>query len=185
MSPPRRLSRVLPGLLGAALAGCASGGAPIEPVPQVDLPRFMGGWYLIAHVPSPLERDVHNAIESYRLDERGRIRTTFRYRRGGFDAPVKTMTPVGTVREGTGNAVWGMQFVWPIQAEYVIGRLDEAYSQTVIVRSKRDYAWIMARTPTIPEPEFERHVAYLRELGYDTGELRRVPQRWPETGDAQ
>jgi len=169
-----------PRLLAAALAvltGCATAASPTVPkVDQVDLPRFMGDWYVIAHIPSRPERDAYAAVESYALRPDGRIQTTFRYRRGSFDAPVKTMRPVGTVVPDTGNAVWGMQFIWPIQAEYVIGWLAPDYSQVLIVRSKRDYAWLMARTPTIPDADYRAQVERLRAMGYDPSRLRRVPQ---------
>lgn len=109
-------------------------------------------------------------------DQCGGVLTTFRYRNGGFDAPLRTMRPVGHVRPGTGNAIWGMQFVWPVKAEYVIAWLDPEYQQTIIARSKRDYAWIMARTPAIPEADYRAHVERLRALGYRVEKLRKVPQ---------
>ena len=162
----------------AVLAGCASAGSPTVPkAEQVDLPRFMGDWYVIANIPSFVERDAYAAVESYALRDDGRIQTTFRYRKGGFDKPVRTMRPVGTVVPGTGNAVWGMQFVWPIKAEYVIGWIAPDYSQTLIVRSDRDYAWLMARTPTISEADYHAGVERLREMGYDVSRVRRVPQQ--------
>jgi apolipoprotein D and lipocalin family protein len=173
--------------LGAVAAGALTVGAvyafggrdaqTIPPVDQVDLPRFMGDWYVIAHIPTFVEKDAYDAVETYALREDGKVQTTYRQRKGGFDAPVETMRPVGTVRPGTGNAVWGMQFVWPIKAEYVIVHVDDAYQQTIIGRSKRDYVWVMARTPTIPDADYDAHVARLRELGYDVSKLRRVPQR--------
>ena len=167
--------------IGLVLSACASTPPTIPPVAKVDLQRFMGDWYVIAHIPSLPEREAFNAIESYRLDDEGRIRTTFRFRKGSFDAPLKTMEPVGRVVPGTNNAVWDMQFVWPIQAEFVIVDLSADYSQTVIGRSKRDYLWIMARTPSIAEADYGALVEKAKALGYDTGKLRKVPQQWPET----
>jgi len=167
-------------LLALPLLSCTGNAQPIAPVAQVDLPRFMGDWYVIAHIPSRPEREAFNAIESYKLDERGRVRTTFRYRKGGFDQPVKTMHPVGYVRPDTNNAIWGMQFIWPIKAEYVIVYVDPAYQQTIVGRSKRDYAWIMARTPSIPQADYDAHLERLRGLGYALDGLRKVPQQWPE-----
>ena len=167
--------------IGLVASACASTPPTIPPVANVDLQRFMGDWYVIAHIPSLPEREAFNAIESYRLDDEGRIRTTFRFRKGSFDAPLKTMEPVGRVVPGTNNAVWDMQFVWPIQAEFVIVDLSADYSQTVIGRSKRDYLWIMARTPSIAEADYTALVEKAKALGYDTGKLRKVPQQWPET----
>ena len=170
-------------VLSAALGVCAlsaysaNGKHRIPPVANVDLPRFMGDWYVIANIPTIAERKSYDAVETYALRKDGRIQTTFRQRKGGFDAPIDTMRPVGTVRAGSNNAIWGMQFIWPIKAEYVIVHLDEAYTQTIIGRSARDYAWIMARTPQISEADYAAHVERLRVLGYDTSKLRRVPQR--------
>lgn len=149
---------------------------PIPPVAQVDLPRFMGDWYVIAHIPTFVERDSYDAIEGYAIRDDGKIQTTFRQRKGSHDAPLKTMSPVGTVRPDTGNAIWGMQFVWPIKAEYVIVYLDENYTQTIIGRSARDYVWVMARTPSISDADYAAHVERLRTLGYDVSKLRKVPQ---------
>jgi len=165
---------VAAGLFAAATAG---GDDKIPPVERVDLPRFMGDWYVIAHIPTFIEKDAYDALESYAIREDGKIQTVYTQRKGGFDAELKTMRPVGTVREGTGNAVWGMQFVWPIKAEYVIVHLDEGYTQTIIGRSKRDYVWVMARTPSVPDEEYAALVERVRALGYDVDKLRKVPQR--------
>lgn len=167
--------------LGSLVSACATTTPPtVKPVANIDLPRFMGDWYVIAHIPSRPERDAYNAVEHYALQPDGTILTTFRYRNKGFDQPLKTMLPKGFVRPGTGNAVWDMQFIWPIKAEYVIVGLNDAYSQTIIGRSKRDYAWVMARTPTISEQDYQAALAKLKELGYSLDGLRKVPQQWPE-----
>jgi apolipoprotein D and lipocalin family protein len=161
----------------ALFAGCSS--APTIPVASnVDLDRFMGDWYVIANIPTRFEVGAHNAIESYRLDQDGSIATTFTYRDGAFDGPEKVMRPRGFVREGTGNAVWGMQFVWPIKAEYLVAYVDPDYTQTIIARSALDYVWIMARTPTLPPDQYAQLERRVHELGYDLSKLQRVPQRW-------
>ena len=71
------------GLLFTACA--ASRRPPIRTVPQVDLGRFMGDWYVIANIPTFVEKRAHNAVESYRLDSDGTIATTFTFRKGSFD----------------------------------------------------------------------------------------------------
>lgn len=163
--------------LAALLTGCGSA-PPLPDAGPVELPRFMGTWYVIANIPTFIEEGAHNAVESYRLSPEGVVETTFTFRAGGFDGPLKRYTPRGFVREGTGNAVWGMQFVWPIEADYRIAWVSPDYSQTLIARERRDYLWIMARQPQIPEEDYRGLVARAKALGYAVENIQKVPQRW-------
>ena len=180
-----RSSNVIPlvlglglGLVALAVSACQTRSyPPLARAESVDIPRFMGPWYVIACIPSFIERHEYNAVETYRLDPQGRIRTVFTYNDGGFDGPFKRMTPVGFVTEGSRGTVWGMRFIWPIWADYRIMYVKADYSQTVIGREKRDYAWIMARTPTMPDSDYQHLSALLRSQGYDISLLRRVPQQ--------
>jgi apolipoprotein D and lipocalin family protein len=151
--------------------------APMPPVAAVDLNRFMGDWYVIANIPTFLERDAYNAVESYAMDDDGNIATTFTFNKGGFDGPKKTYTPKGFVKSHPSNGVWGMQFIWPIKADYRIVHLDDNYSQVIIGRKARDYVWLMARTPTIDDADYERLVQKVARLGYDVTKLQKVPQQ--------
>lgn len=182
MSIGRRLKGILAfGLVSlslAALAGC--GVSPqkvtVPVVEKVDLPRFMGPWYVIGVIPTVIEKDVYNAIETYELAPDGTIKTTFTLNKGGFDGERKVYTPRGFVVPGTNNAIWGMQFIWPIKAEFVISHLDADYTETIIARSARDYVWIMARTPTIDDARYAALVKRVADMGYDTSKLVKVPQ---------
>jgi len=158
------------------LSGCQST-KPIYTVNEVDLERFMGDWFVIASIPTFIEKEAYNALESYQLNADGTIATTFTFNKGGFDGKLKTYQPKGFVVENTGNAVWKMQFIWPFKAEYRIIHLSDDYAQTVIGRSKRDYVWIMARTPSIPEDDYDRILTFLKDQGYVLDDLRRVPHQ--------
>jgi apolipoprotein D and lipocalin family protein len=162
--------------LSAILASCVS--MPKDRLvsqSHVDLPRFMGDWYVIASIPTFLEKGAYNAVESYTLDPDGTIATTFTFRKGGFDGPAKIFKPRGFVRDES-NAVWGMRFVWPIKAQYLITYLNEDYTQTIIARDARDFVWIMARTPHLALKDYQRLVTKVKDMEYDTAKLREVPQ---------
>lgn len=161
-----------------SLTACGSSHPPMKTVDYVDLNRFMGDWYVIAAIPTFLEKDAYNAVESYRLLENGNVATTFTFRKGGFDGDKKAYHPTGFVTDTKSNALWGMQFVWPIKADYRVVYLDQDYTRTVIGRQKRDYVWIMARTPQIPEKDYAMLSRFLTDLGYDVSKLRKVPHRW-------
>ncbi len=150
----------------------------MKTVDYVDLERFMGPWYVIANIPTFLEKGAHNAIETYELNDDGSIGTTFTFRKGSFDGEEKEYNPKGFITDTNTNATWGMRFVWPIKADYRIVYLDDDYSQTIIARQKRDFVWIMARTPEISEADYERLIAYAESIGYDVSKIQRVPQQW-------
>jgi apolipoprotein D and lipocalin family protein len=160
------------------LSACAA--VPKDPIPtvaHVDLERFMGDWYVIASIPTFLEKDAYDAVESYRLEPDGRIATTFTFHKGSFDGPVKTMRPTGFVQDHASNARWGMQFIWPFKAEYLIAYLDDSYGETIIARNSRDYVWIMARKSTLDPAVYQGLVERVAGMGYDISKLRRVPQQ--------
>ena len=136
----------------------------------------MGDWYVIASIPTSIEKEAYNAVESYRLAEDGTIETTFSFNKGAFDGPLKVYRPRGFIQDKQSNAVWGMQFFWPFKAEYRVIYLAEDYSLTVIGRTKRDYVWIMARKPFIPKADYNRILAFIGDQGYDISRLRKVPQ---------
>jgi apolipoprotein D and lipocalin family protein len=174
-----RLGKTLAALLLAiTLGACAARGPQMETVDYVDLERFMGDWYVIANIPTFLEKGAHNAVETYAMNEDGTIQTTFTFRKGSFDGDKKEYNPKGFVTDKQSNAIWGMRFVWPIKADYRIIYLDDDYSMTVIARQKRDFIWIMARTPQIPEAEYQRLVELADSVGYDVSKIERVPQQW-------
>jgi apolipoprotein D and lipocalin family protein len=159
-----------------SILGCGS--APTIPtVDSLDLKRFMGDWYVIASIPTVFEKEAFNAVESYRLDADGSVETTFRFNKGGFDGPEKVYTSRAFVIDTDSNAHWGMQFVWPFKAEYRVVFLADDYSHTVIGRSKRDYVWIMARAPSIPDADYAGLLALLESYGYDIRQVQKVPQQ--------
>ena len=165
-------------VLAMLLGACASRGPDMQTVDHVDLERFMGDWYVIANIPTFLEKGAHNAVETYALNDDGTIATTFVFRDGSFDGEQKTYTPKGFVLDDPSNARWGMRFIWPIKADYRIVYLDDDYSHTVIARQKRDFVWIMARTPEISDEDYDKLIEFVASIGYDVSKIERVPQRW-------
>jgi apolipoprotein D and lipocalin family protein len=154
---------------------------PISTVEHVDLDRFMGDWYVIANIPTFIETEAYNAVESYAMNDDGSIKTTFTFRKGSFDGDLKQYNPTGFIRDEQSNALWDMQFIWPFKAEYRVIYLDEDYDITIIGRSKRDYVWIMARSPEISDEVYQSLLNFIAEQGYDIGRVQKVPQQWHQS----
>lgn len=162
-----------------SIIGCqsASNLPPIRTAESVDLKKFTGDWYVLANIPTFIETEAYNAMETYSEPADGKIATTFSFNEGSFSGERKTYHPTAFIQENSGNAVWGMQFIWPIKAEYRIVYIDPDYEFTIIGRTKRDYVWLMARQPVISDTDYQRLIGIIEEEGYDLTKIRRVPQQ--------
>jgi apolipoprotein D and lipocalin family protein len=177
-----------PMILGFAImslmTGCTLNDAPLPTAENVNINRFMGRWYVHGYTPIIVDKNAYNAIEHYRLDADKKIQTTYQFRDGGFDAEIKTLTPVGWVDEKVdSNAQWRMQFIWPFAADYIILHLDADYSETIIAHPSRKYAWIMLRSDVVSDADYDRLLSKLKAAGYDTNLIQKLPHDW--SGEAE
>ena len=166
-----------------AISGCASFSArdasPVPLVPNVDLQRFSGPWYVIAQIPTPLDAGVADAVETYQLDAQGGILTTYTSRKDGIDGELQTFNPTTEIMPDSGNALWAVRFAWywPFWYEYRVAYLEPDYSVAIIARSSLDYVWLFSHKPKMSEAQLKRYTKLIASWGYDVGKLERVPQK--------
>ena len=55
--------------------------------------------------------------------------------------------------------------------------VSEDYSVTIIGRNKRDYVWLMARSPEISDEEYARMMQLIQQQGYDLSKVQKEPHR--------
>ncbi len=180
--------KISPAVLSLAIMsltnGCALNDAPLPTAENVNIDLFMGRWYVHGYTPIIVDKNAHNAIEHYRLDSDKKIQTTYQFRDGGFDGEIKTFTPVGWVDDKVdSNAEWRMQFIWPFTANYIILHVDDDYSETIVAHPSRNYAWVMLRSDTVSDADYDRLLTKLKVAGYDTGIMQKLPHDW--SGEAE
>lgn len=166
---------VLLTLVAISLLGCSK---DYRTVAKVDIPRYMGDWYVIAILPNFIEKHAVNGIESYRLQEDGRIGVTYTYYKNSPTGKRKVMYPTGKVHNTVTNAEWRMQLFKPFWAKYLIIYLDDDYQHTAVGVPNRKYVWIMSRSPQMPEDEYQRILRELAAQGYNTKRIVKMPQIW-------
>ena len=162
------------------LAACSSTPMNANATP-VDLPRFMGAWHVIAHVPYFGERGHVATRDEYTLREDGRIGVRYVYQEG-FDEPVKTLESKATVKDGSGNRLWTTWFFSVIPTKFRILEVAPDYSWALIDYPGRDLAWVFARTADMGDGQYTELVEKMRGHGVDTGKLVRVPQLVEQVG---
>ncbi len=152
---------------------------PLKTVDKVDIQKFMGKWYVIANIPTFIEKGAHNAIEIYTWNEsRKRIDVDFKFNADSFDGELKSYPQKAWVYDKNSMAYWKVQPLWPFKFSYLVIDLDEKYSYTVIAVPDRDYIWIMARTPQMDKTQLDRIIDRAQnEWGFDTSKIQMVPQK--------
>ncbi len=146
-------------------------------VPRVDLDRYLGRWYVIAHTPNFLEKGKVATSDNYARRSDGKLQADFAFRKGSLDAPEQEWKGVGTIVNPTSNAEWKVQLFWPFSADYLVLELDPDYRWAVVASRGGKWLWILARETTISPAlyaELEHRIAARR---LDAQNLERVPQR--------
>lgn len=174
------------------LAGCMLLAACATPVARdtlpaasairpIDLPRFMGTWYVIAHVPYFTDRGHVAARDEYRLQPDGRIAVRYVYRTG-FREPVKTLDAVATVQPGSGGRDWRMRFFGVVPARQRILEIAPDGSWALLDSPGRTLAWVFARKPAMDDATYQDLLRRLRDHGIDSDKLWRMPQTPAQVG---
>lgn len=180
---PARLRFAAPALLLAALTGLLSCSTtamkqpPLKTVPYVDLDRYMGDWYVIAHLPNSLEKGKLGTRDRYLRRPDGRIDNAFLFRKGSLDAPLQQWRALAWVHNKQTNAEWRVQFIWPLRSPYLVLDLDKDYQWSVVGHPKRKLGWVLSKNPTMDEATYRGILERLGKQGYDVSKFEKVPQK--------
>lgn len=175
-------SLAIAGTVALSLSSCSimnDSLPPLQTVEHVDLERYMGDWYVIAHIPYALEKGKVGTLDRYALRPDGRIDNIYLFRKGSLDAPLKQWKGVAWVHNQETNAEWRIQFVWPLRVPYFVVGLDPDYQWSLIGYPNRKLAWILARKPMMDDALYESMLDRLEAQGYDRSLIVKVPQRVP------
>jgi apolipoprotein D and lipocalin family protein len=162
-----------------ASAGTKTKPAPLRSTVQLDLSRYMGRWWVIAHTPYFAEKGKVATADVYTLRPDGKIENTYVYRKR-FGGAEKQMHGVATVVPGTGNAQWKIAFFGGlVRADYLVLEVAPDYSWALIGQPSRKLAWVFARDPQMDDAQLASLLAKFPGYGYDPARLQRVPQQPP------
>jgi apolipoprotein D and lipocalin family protein len=170
-------------------AGSSSKLPPLQVAASCDTAKFMGTWFVIGVKPTMFEKTCSNAVEKYTWVSQSNpksghdIAIDFQYNKDLTpDSPLKSMPQKGWIQgdDTSNSATWRVSPLWPIKMPYLILEVDDQCQEyTVIGYPSRDYCWIMARTPQLPDATYNKLTKLLEEKHqYDLEGLRKVPQIW-------
>ena len=151
---------------------CKMSISPLETAAEINLEKYSGKWYDIAHFPASFLKGCDNITAEYSLTGKNYV--------GVFNRCIKNQSKEKSIRgkafivKGSNNAKLKVQFFWPIRADYWILSLDENYQYAVIGGPSRSYAWILARTPDPDEAVIKSMMDFLKRNGFRTEQMERT-----------
>lgn len=151
--------------------GCGSRHAPLATAPSVDVERYAGRWFEIAHLPNSFQKGCVGTTADYFLRSDGKITVVNQCWKGSFDA--KRIMAKGTARvvDKATNAKLKVSFFWPFEGNYWIVKLDPNYQWAMIGEPSRKYFWILAREPRMDPALFSSLKADAEAMGFELTEL--------------
>jgi len=96
---------------------------------------------------------------------------------GGLDGELKEAVGTAYFVDNQSNAKLEVTFFWPFYGDYWIIDLDENYQYAVVSEPKRQYLWILSRTPTMEASLYEQLSTKLKVNGFDLSLLNKTPQK--------
>jgi apolipoprotein D and lipocalin family protein len=147
-------------------------------VEHVDIPKFMGTWYVWAGRTTFLESGAYSSIEKYTWNDKDeRIDIDFTFHKGSFDGNLKSIPQKAWIFNKMTNAHWKVQPFWPFKLDYLVIDLDSDYQWTAIGVPSGAYLWIMGRVPVVSDKELNQIIDRVKSLGYPVEDVVRVPQQ--------
>jgi apolipoprotein D and lipocalin family protein len=68
-----------------------------------------------------------------------------------------------------------LSFIPMVWGDYWVIDLDNKYQLSAVSEPKREYLWILSRTPQVPAAEYNALLARLKAQGLDTSKLVLTP----------
>ena len=140
----------------------------LEVVPHVELEKYLGKWYEIAHLPFRFEDDCTDITATYSLSKDGNVSVLNECLRDGKLKQAKGKAKV--VDKNTG-AKLKVTFFWPFSADYWIIDLGEDYDYAVVGTPNRKYLWILSRTPQMDDKLFSQLIESAKSKGFGVNNL--------------
>jgi apolipoprotein D and lipocalin family protein len=144
-----------------------------ETVKYVDLEKYAGLWYEYASFPARFQKGCTNTTAEYKLSPEGYVIVTNKCTR---DKNRTGIEGKAFVVPNSGNAKLKVQFFWPFRGDYWVLELADDYNWAAVGSPKKNYLWILSRTPVMDENLYKEIISRVAAKGFDISKLQKTSQ---------
>ncbi len=148
----------------------------LEVVPHVELERYLGKWYEIAHLPARFQEGCNETTATYTLAEDGNISVLNECTKNG---KLKQAKGKAKVIDKTTGAKLKVTFFWPFYGDYWIIKLGKDYDHAVVGTPDRKYLWILSRDRQMDNALLSELTEFAKSKGFDVEKLVKTSQPSP------
>jgi len=182
----KKIHLVLLGITLALLHIQAQAQAPdtsVKTIASLDVPRYLGTWYEVAKFPNWFQKKcVGNTKAVYSLRPDGNLRVLNSCKQADGD----TSEAEGTARQiGAKDSpklkvrfapAW-LSFLPMVWGDYWVIDLDAQYQLAAVSDPKREYLWVLSRTPQADPKAYDDLLRRLQAQQFDVRKLDLTPQK--------
>ena len=184
--PPSKLVTlwlVTSALLLQSNAYSQSATTPVQTIASLDVPRYLGTWYEIAKFPNWFQKKcVSDTKAVYSLKADGNLQVL---------NSCKTGSGENSLAQGTAKQVgakdssklevrfapdW-LSFLPMVWGDYWVIDLDSQYQVAAVSDPKREYLWVLSRTPQIDPKVYDDLLLRLQHQQFDVRKLEKTTQQ--------
>lgn len=163
-------------------AAAQPGGAwpPLSTIGELSVERYMGRWYEIAKLPNWFQRKcVADTSAQYSLLPQGGVQVLnqCRLQNGEMDQALGLAQqqggPTSPKLKVRFAPAWLSMVPW-VWGDYWVVDLDPAYELVAVSEPRREYLWVLSRTPTVEPARYAALLTRLSAMGLPVDKLEKT-----------
>jgi apolipoprotein D and lipocalin family protein len=149
----------------------------LSTVTALDVARYMGTWYEIAKFPNWFQKKCTGSTKAdYSLKNDGTVQVINRCRLESGEmseaiGEARQIRPATSPKLQVRFAPEWLAFLPFVWGDYWVIDLDEHYKLVAVSEPKKEYLWILSRTPKIDPNDYKNLLTRLSQRGFDVRKL--------------
>lgn len=156
--------------------------SPVKTIPALDVSRYLGTWYEIAKFPNWFQKKcVSNtkAVYSLRADGNLKVLNSCKTSNGEVSDAEGTARQIGAQDSPKLEVRFApdwLSFLPLVWGDYWVIDLDPQYQVAAVSDPKREYLWVLSRSPQLDPKIYDALLQRLQQQQFDTSKLELTVQ---------
>ena len=169
--------------LGATHANAQQDAQSVRTIAALDVPRYLGTWYEIAKFPNWFQKKcVSNTKAVYTAKPDGNLRvlnscSTANGEISEAEGLARQIGPKDSPKLEVRFAPEWLSFLPMVWGDYWVIDLDPQYQVAAVSDPRREYLWVLSRTPQLDPKVYDDLLQRLKQQQFDIQKLERTSQK--------